>query len=40
MWYRSAASFVRTPWPTDLADWQLRSGSMARGRKVRDNLDG
>ncbi len=40
MWYRSAAWFVRTPRPTDLSDRQLSSGSMARRRKVRDNLDG
>ena len=27
-------------WPIELAGWSGRSGSMARGGKVRDNLDG
>jgi hypothetical protein len=40
MWYKSAAWFVRTPKPTELSHWHGRSGSMAPGGKVRDNLDG
>ncbi|MDH6520538.1 hypothetical protein M2164_007157 [Streptomyces sp. SAI-208] len=40
MWSKSAASFVRTLRPTELAHWHGRSGSMAPAGKVRDNLDG
>ncbi|MGC0342314.1 hypothetical protein RKD20_007348 [Streptomyces sp. SLBN-8D4] len=40
MWSKSADWSVRTPRPTELAPWHGRSGSMAPGRKVRENLDG
>ncbi|MDH6629982.1 hypothetical protein M2271_007831 [Streptomyces sp. LBL] len=40
MWYKSAAWFVRTPWPTELAHCRGCIGPLARDRKVRDNLDG